>query len=73
MTPRERIDPPTPIMTVLDAALAALESDKRFLSVPSGRIEVAWRQPAKGRDGEGDRPARYSLSLECQFRESADG
>ncbi len=69
MTRRAYIDAPVPIMRVLDAALKAVSGDSRFRAVPNGRIEVAWRQPSKGRDGEGDRPARYAISFECGFRE----
>jgi hypothetical protein len=68
---RKRIDPPTPITDVLDAALKAVGSDPRFRNVPNGRLEVAWRQPTKGRDGEGDRPARYVVSFECAFNPEA--
>jgi hypothetical protein len=61
------VHPPVPIMAVLDAALQALNDDGRFLRVPNGHIEVSWRQPTKGRNGEGDRPARYAVTIECGF------
>jgi hypothetical protein len=64
---KTRVDPPVPIGAVLDAALKAIERDGRFRGVPNGRLEVAWRQAAKGRDGEGDRPPRYAISFECGF------
>jgi len=65
------IDPPVPIMVVLNHALASFKADGRFRSVPNGHIEIAWRQPAKGRDGEGPRPGRYCITIECMFQPGA--
>ena len=63
MSPKERIEPPYPIMQVLDEALGCM--DRRFKQVPNGRIEIAWRQPTK-RDGEA-RPERYYFGIEFRF------
>lgn len=67
MSGRKFVDAPVSIMEVLDAALAAVDADPRFGSVPNGRIGIAWRQPSKGRNGDDDRPARYAVNFECLF------
>jgi len=71
--PKAYIGPPVPILDVLDAALQALAADGRFRSVPNGRYEVSWRQPSKGRDGDGDRPQRYALMIECAYTPAEAG
>ena len=67
------LDAPTPITVVLVAALAALGSDERFRNCPGGNIEIAWRQPSKGRDGNPDRPARYCFTVEFLYDGGAAG
>lgn len=66
------VSPPVPIQTVLDAALKALSSDDRFRSVPNGRIEIAWRQPRKAKNGEGPSPGRYAITVEASFQDTRE-
>jgi hypothetical protein len=66
MSGRKLIDPPVPILDVLNAALSAIGQDKRFRGVPGGHMDVSWCQPSRTK---GDaRPARYRITFECQFR-----
>ena len=70
MSAAKYVDPPYPIMDVLDALLAAMRSDGRFGSIPNGRLEGGWKQARHGRDAS---PPRYSLTVECSFKPRAAG
>jgi len=61
------VNAPVDIMDVLDAGLAALAADGRFKRIPNGKVEIAWRQPRKSKNGDGGTPARYALTVEFAF------
>jgi hypothetical protein len=62
---KERIEAPADLLDVLNAALAALASDKRFRNCPGGHYDISWCQPTYKKDDA--RPARYRIAIECRF------